>query len=128
LRGVFLILLLGTGGAAAETLDLSTATIADINAAFDAGTLTSEKLVELCLQRIAAYDEAGPKLNAILALNAKALDERALSTRSARRRVAGRRSTASPWFSKTTSTPGTFPPRPDPSCWQARCHRMTPSS
>jgi len=84
-----LVLLLGTGGAA-QAAELSNATIADINAAFDAGTLTSEKLVALCLARIAAYDEAGPKLNAILALNPKALDEaRALDRE---RKTKGRRS------------------------------------
>jgi amidase len=90
LHVVSLVLFLGAGGAAAEALELSTATIADINAAFDAGTLTSEKLVGLCLARIAAYDEAGPKLNAVLALNPKAIDEaRALDRE---RKAKGRRS------------------------------------
>ena len=60
--------------AAARTIDVDQATVADLNAAFAAGTLTSEKLVELCLARIAAYDHAGPKLNAIIALNPKALE------------------------------------------------------
>ena len=46
--------------ASAETFELTSATIADINKAFDSGALTSEKLVELSLARIAAYDEAGP--------------------------------------------------------------------
>jgi amidase len=78
------------GGAAAETLQLSTATIADINAAFDAGALSSEKLVSLCLARIAAYDEAGPKLNAVLALNPRALDEAKALDRE--RKAKGRRS------------------------------------
>lgn len=66
--------------------DLTTASIADINAAFDAGALTSERLVELYLERINAYDEDGPRINAVLALNeaaiatARALDaERAKS-------------------------------------------------
>jgi amidase len=86
---ISLVFLCGTSGAA-QTLELSNATLADINAAFDAGTLTSEKLVALCLARIAAYDEAGPKLNAILALNPKALDEaRALDRE---RKTKGRRS------------------------------------
>ena len=58
----------------AETLELSTATIADLNAAFDAGALTSERLVELCLARVAAYDQAGPKLNAVITLNPRALE------------------------------------------------------
>ena len=57
----------------AETFELTTASIADINAAFDSGALTSERLVELCLARIAAYDDAGPKLNAVLTLNPNAL-------------------------------------------------------
>jgi amidase len=72
---VLLVLLAPAAGQAAETFELSKATIRDINEAIDAGTLSSEKLVELCLARIAAYDEAGPKLNAVLALNPKALEE-----------------------------------------------------
>jgi len=57
----------------AQTLNLSEATIADINAAFDAGTLTSEALLRQYLARISAYDEGGPELNAILWPNDKAL-------------------------------------------------------
>jgi amidase len=55
-------------------IDLTTATINDIQAAFDAGTLTSERLVEMCLKRIEAYDKAGPKLNAVLQVHPKALE------------------------------------------------------
>jgi amidase len=58
----------------AATFDLGTATIADINAAFDAGALTSEKLTQLYLARIAAYDQQGPKLNSVINLNPKALE------------------------------------------------------
>jgi amidase len=58
----------------ARTIDLDAATIADINAAFNAGTLTSEKLVQLCLARISAYDRQGPSLHAVLTLNPKALE------------------------------------------------------
>jgi hypothetical protein len=60
--------------AIAESFELTSATIADINAAFDAGALNSERLVELSLARIAAYDDAGPKLNAVMLLNPGALD------------------------------------------------------
>jgi amidase len=69
----------------ADTFDLTSATVADINAAIDAGALTSEKLVELSLARIAAYDERGPSLNAVMLLNpaaierARELDEERLS-------------------------------------------------
>ncbi|MGC4071491.1 MAG: amidase family protein [Nibricoccus sp.] len=74
----------------AATFELSSATVADINAAIDAGALTSEKLVQLHLARIAAYDKAGPKLNAVITLNPKALEQaRALD---AERKAKGRRS------------------------------------
>ena len=72
--------------AQAKTFDLSTANIADINEAMDAGALSSEKLVQLYLNRIEAYDQKGPKINSIFYLNeaalaeAKALDEERLAT------------------------------------------------
>ncbi len=72
------------------TFDLQTATVSDINAAIDAGALSSEKLVRLYLNRIEAYDKKGPKLNSVITLNPKALEEaRALD---AERKVKGRRS------------------------------------
>jgi amidase len=58
----------------AATFDLQTATVEDINKAFDAGALTSEKLVGLYLARIAAYDKQGPNINAIITLQPKALE------------------------------------------------------
>ncbi len=74
----------------AAEFDLSTATIADINAAFDAGALTSEKLVSLYLARIEAYDQKGPAINTVITLNHNALAEaRALD---AERRTTGPRS------------------------------------
>ncbi len=67
-------LLAATTTAHAGTVDLSTATIADLAAAMDGGTLSSEQLVRLYLRRIEAYDQQGPKLNTVITLNAKALD------------------------------------------------------
>jgi len=67
-------LLLASPVARAAEFDLTTASVADMQAAMEAGALTSEKLVELYLKRIAAFDEAGPKINAVLALNPRALD------------------------------------------------------
>ncbi|MGC4071492.1 MAG: amidase family protein [Nibricoccus sp.] len=64
---------LGTTARAAN-FDLQTATIEDINKAFDAGALTSEKLVSLYLARIDAYDKKGPNINSVITLNAKALE------------------------------------------------------
>lgn len=76
--------------AAAQGVDLDAATIQQLAAAMDAGTLTSEKLVQLSLARIDAYDEKGPKLNAVIALNPKALEQaRALD---AERKAKGKRS------------------------------------
>jgi len=56
-------------------LDLETATIADLQGAMKAGTLTSEKLVQAYLARIAAYDKQGPTINAVITANPKALEE-----------------------------------------------------
>src|SRR5882757_1579016 len=59
----------------AATLDLDTATIADVQAAFKSGGLTSEKLTEAYLARVAAYDKQGPAINAVITLNPNALAE-----------------------------------------------------
>jgi len=83
-------LLLASNAAKAAEFDLSTATIADINAAFIAGSLTSEKLVSLYLARIEAYDQKGPAINTVINLNKDALAEaRALD---AERKAKGPRS------------------------------------
>src|SRR5215813_12695959 len=71
---IVLFLALSTPAFAAKTIDLDTATISDLNAAFAAGTLTAEKLVQLCLARIQAFDRQGPSLHAVMALNQKALE------------------------------------------------------
>jgi len=73
-RGAVAALLLACTGLRAATFDLQTATLADINAAMDAGALTSEKLVALYLARIAAYDKAGPGINAVISLQPNALE------------------------------------------------------
>jgi len=52
---------------------LDEATIADLNAAFKAGTLTSEQLVSMYLARIEAYDKQGPEINAVIKINPNAL-------------------------------------------------------
>ncbi|MDB5509507.1 MAG: amidase [Hyphomicrobiales bacterium] len=50
-------------------------TIAEIHQAYKSGALTARRLVELYLERIAAYDQAGPKINAIISINPKALED-----------------------------------------------------
>jgi amidase len=58
----------------AKTIDLDSATIADLNAAFKAGTLTAEELVKLSLARIRSYDREGPSLHAVMTINPKAIE------------------------------------------------------
>jgi Asp-tRNA(Asn)/Glu-tRNA(Gln) amidotransferase A subunit family amidase len=55
--------------------DLTTATIADIQAAVDAGELTYERLIQMHIERIATYDKRGPAINDVIAVNARALSE-----------------------------------------------------
>src|SRR5207245_2566856 len=71
---VVALLLWNLCAASAKDIDLDAATIADLNAAFNAGTLTSEKLVQLCIARIQAYDREGPSLHAVVTLNPKAIE------------------------------------------------------
>jgi Asp-tRNA(Asn)/Glu-tRNA(Gln) amidotransferase A subunit family amidase len=74
----------------AAEADLTTASVAELNAAMAGGTLTSEKLVSLYLARIEAYDKQGPKVNCVITLNPAALAQaRALD---AERKAKGPRS------------------------------------
>ena len=76
--------------AQSRSFDLLTASVTDIQAAVAAGALTYERLVTLYLARIAAYDKKGPRLNAIIEINPRALETaRALD---AERRRSGLRS------------------------------------
>jgi amidase len=61
--------------AGAETLNLATANIADIEAAYATGKLSAETLTKAYLARISAYDKKGPAINAVITLNPKALAE-----------------------------------------------------
>src|SRR5262245_5998409 len=82
--------LLTLGSALAKTIEFDAATIADINAAFDAGTLTSEALTRMCIARIETFDRKGPSLHAVMMLNPKAIEQaRALD---AERKSKGKRS------------------------------------
>lgn len=60
--------------AQARPVEFDQATIVELQAAMAAGTLTAEKLTEMCLARIAAFDRAGPKLHAVIAVNPKAME------------------------------------------------------
>ena len=58
-----------------QAFNLVETTIADIHAAYRAGTLTVRQLVQAYLERIAAYDKKGPAINALISLNPTALEE-----------------------------------------------------
>ncbi len=61
--------------AQAPAFDVLETTIAQVHAAYAAGTLTARDLVQAYLDRIAAYDQQGPAINAIITLNDQALDD-----------------------------------------------------
>jgi Asp-tRNA(Asn)/Glu-tRNA(Gln) amidotransferase A subunit family amidase len=58
-----------------HALAIEEATIADIHTAYRAGTLTVHAVIAACLARIAAYDKDGPYINALITVNAQALEE-----------------------------------------------------
>lgn len=63
------------GQAPQRLFHLQEATIQDIHSAYKTGALTARRLTELYLNRIQAYDKQGPKLNSIITLNPKALED-----------------------------------------------------
>ena len=77
-RALFAVVFMMTFGGRAfaqnPPLDLMHASVADIQKAVAAGNLTYERLVEMYLARIAAYEKSGPKLNAIIQVNPRAIE------------------------------------------------------
>ena len=67
--------LLPIAGMSQAAFDVVETTIAEIHSAYAAGALTARGLVQLYLDRIEAYDQQGPAINAVIALNAQALEE-----------------------------------------------------
>ena len=59
--------------AAGRAFRVEETTIAQVHAAFRAGTLTCHTLVQRYLDRISAYDKRGPAINAVVTLNPGAL-------------------------------------------------------
>ena len=70
-------MLLSSAPVAQSTIDVSEASIAELQAALSAGRTTSVELVEQYLDRIAQYDQQGPGLNSIIRVNGNALSEAA---------------------------------------------------
>jgi amidase len=76
-RLVFLpaMILLLTGELHAQSFQVNETSINDIHKAMRAGTLTCHNLVQQYLNRIQQYDHQGPKLNSVLYLNSRALQQ-----------------------------------------------------
>ena len=75
LATTFAALLLVSGVAGAQSFQLLEATIDDVHAALTSRRITCRVLVQRYLDRIEAYDEAGPALNTIQFVNPGALRE-----------------------------------------------------
>jgi amidase len=60
--------------AAVDDFEFSEATIAELQAAMEAGSLSSEELTQAYLERIAAVDHHGPRLNSVIETNPEALE------------------------------------------------------
>ena len=74
------VMLMANGAGAQNSVkpfNLDEATISDVHAAYKSGALTSVRLVQAYLDRIRACDQAGPKLNVVIFLNPRALEEAA---------------------------------------------------
>ncbi len=67
--GIFLSFLFWTGPASAQSFQVTETSIVDIHQALQDGKITCHDLADQYLKRIQAYDQAGPKINAMLYVN-----------------------------------------------------------
>ena len=74
---VALIFLPGTSRSQTEPFQVGETTVGQIHSAYESGALTVRQLVQLYLDRIAAYDQQGPAINAVITVNPNALEEAA---------------------------------------------------
>ena len=72
--GFFALLQAGARSLSAASYDAFEKSIGDLQADMAAGRTTAAGLVRFYLDRIAAYDQAGPRLNAVIFLNPQALN------------------------------------------------------
>src|SRR5437762_530153 len=64
----------GASPAPSNDLDIFDKTIPELQAQMQAGRISSQQLVEVYSARIRAYDQSGPRINAMIALNPHALE------------------------------------------------------
>ena len=60
---------------AGSAFDVMETTIADVHTAYKAGRLNARQLTQMYLDRIEAYDKQGPKINCVITINPKALED-----------------------------------------------------
>lgn len=78
------------GAAPSSSYDAFEKSLRELQADMAAGRTTAADLTQFYLNRIAAYDHAGPRLNAVLVVNPHAIDDaRALDAERRQRRVRG---------------------------------------
>jgi amidase len=77
IAGTGIVLANALSAQSVKPFHLEETTIADVQAAYQAHALTATQLVQGYLKRIQAYDQVGPKLNVVIYLNPKALEEAA---------------------------------------------------
>lgn len=70
-----LLLFASLENAFAKSFEVTEASVADVHAAYKAHKLTAHQLVQMYLDRIAAYDQKGPAIDCIVTINPKALEE-----------------------------------------------------
>lgn len=70
---IAVVVALGAAPVEAATLDVTRATIPELQAAYVTGRLSAERVTAAYLARITAYDKAGPAINAVIHLNPNAL-------------------------------------------------------
>src|SRR5271165_1138545 len=69
------VVMLRVASAAGQQFQLVEASIYDIHRGLQSGKLTCHSLVQQYLDRIKAYDQQGPTLNAMLYVNPKVLEQ-----------------------------------------------------
>lgn len=75
MKAAAIVLLAGCIAARAQSFEVAEAPIAELQRAMTEGRATSKSLVEAYLARITAFDQQGPRLNAILTINPNAVRE-----------------------------------------------------
>jgi amidase len=70
-----LLLILAVHADADDRFNPANAGIAQLRAALDSGRVSSEELVRYYLDRIRRFDKSGPRINALISLNPRALEQ-----------------------------------------------------